>query len=88
VPRHSSQLAQKVWGRAPAVVAAQNALMRKLGLATTMHIKTSDFDCYLELFNNGLLEEQARQVDELFMDSSVVSGFASGPVDDLAILRN
>jgi hypothetical protein len=57
VPRRSSQLAQKVWGRAPAVVAAQNALMMKLGLATTMHIKTSDFDRYLELFNNGLLEE-------------------------------
>jgi hypothetical protein len=68
---HNSQLAQKARGRAPAVAATQNVLVRKLGLASTTHIETSYFDRYLELFNHGLSEDQAHQIDEMFMIGSM-----------------
>jgi hypothetical protein len=39
----------------------------------------------LELFNHGPSKDQAHQIDELFMEGSVASGFATGLVDDVAI---
>jgi hypothetical protein len=40
--------------------------MRKLGLATGAHVDTTDYDRYLQLFSNGLSEEQTRHIDDLF----------------------
>jgi hypothetical protein len=57
--------------RAPAATAAQNVLMRKLGLATSQHVETEDFASYISLFQDGLSEEQARIIDELFVDKGV-----------------
>jgi hypothetical protein len=45
--------------------------MRKLGLATSQHVETEDFASYISLFQDGLLEEQARIIDELFVDKGV-----------------
>jgi hypothetical protein len=41
--------------------------MCKLGLATHEHIKTTDFDWYLEVFKEGLSTEQVALIQELFM---------------------
>jgi hypothetical protein len=62
-PRRSDRLAEKARNRPPAVAAAQNVLMQKLGLASSAHIETADYDRYLELFDQGLSEEQARRIN-------------------------
>jgi hypothetical protein len=56
----------------PAVAAAQNIIMRKLGLASSEHIETEDFSAYVNLFHDGFYEDQARMIDELFMDKPPV----------------
>jgi hypothetical protein len=81
VPRRSSRPAKKARNWAPAVAAAQNVLMWKLGLASSAHIETADYDRYLELFDQGLSEEQARRIDEPFMAGSIAMEFATEPVD-------
>jgi hypothetical protein len=43
-------------------------LMQKLGLATHTHVEMADFNCYLDLFRNGLFEEYVRLIRELFTD--------------------
>jgi hypothetical protein len=70
-PRRSARVTKKNANRAPAAAAAQNVLMRKLGLATSQHVETEDFASYISLFQDGLLEEQARIIDELFVDKGV-----------------
>jgi hypothetical protein len=72
---------QRARNRPPAVAAAQNVLMQKLGLASSAHIETADYDRYLELFDQGLSEEQARRINELFMAGSIATEFATKPVD-------
>jgi hypothetical protein len=71
VPPRSSRLAKIARGRAPAVVAAENVLMRKLGIATSVHVETADYDRYQELFNNDFSEEQARHIGDLFSAFSI-----------------
>jgi hypothetical protein len=52
----------------PAVAAAQNVLMRKLGLVTGEHVESEDFDRYLNMFKGGLTEEQVNLIRELFKE--------------------
>jgi hypothetical protein len=50
-------------------------------LASSAHIETADYDRYLELFDQGLSEEQAQRIDELFMAGSIAMEFATELVD-------
>jgi hypothetical protein len=77
LPHHSTRLAKKAGRRMPAVAAAQNVIMWKLGLASNEHIETEDFSAYINLFRDGLSEDQARMIDELFMDKP------PSPLDDV-----
>jgi hypothetical protein len=56
----SARLAKKARNRAPAMIIAQNVLLRKLRLRTAEHVESSDFDHYLNLFKEGLTEDQVR----------------------------
>jgi hypothetical protein len=42
------------------MIIAQNVLLRKLRLRTAEHVESSDFDHYLNLFKEGLTEDQVR----------------------------
>jgi hypothetical protein len=66
-PRRSTRLAKKARQRPPAVVAAQNVLMKKLSLVTKSHIESDNFDRYIKLFNESIIEDQARKIEELLM---------------------
>jgi hypothetical protein len=67
--RWSVRVAKKVVSRPPAVVVAQNLLMRKLGLTSSSSIETQDFDHYIKVFVDGLTVEQSNliDVDVIFM---------------------
>jgi hypothetical protein len=56
------------------------ALMRKLGLAATKHVKSKDFSSYITLFHDRLTEVQAKIIDELFMDKT--SALAGGDLEE------
>jgi hypothetical protein len=62
----------------PVVVAAQNLLMQKLELMFDVHVESADYTCYLELFLNGLTEEQVELIRDLFKDRYTVNGGATG----------
>jgi hypothetical protein len=66
-PRHSSHPAKKARSRVPAVAATQNVFMRKLGVATSEHVESANFDSYLSLFNEGLSRRKGA-VNDLFME--------------------
>jgi hypothetical protein len=70
--RWSVRVAKKVVNRPPAVVVAQNLLMRKLGLTSSSSIETQDFDHYIKVFVDGLTVEQSNliDVDVIFMLSA------------------
>jgi hypothetical protein len=68
LPLHNSRLTKKARSRVPAVAAAQNVLMRKLGLVTGEHVESEDFDRYLNMFKGGLTEEQVNLIRELFKE--------------------
>jgi hypothetical protein len=55
-------------------VADQNLLMRKLGLVTDTHVETADFARYIDLFLNGLTEDQVELIRELFKDRCMSIG--------------
>jgi hypothetical protein len=42
--------------------------MCKLGLSTGKEASTEDFDRYIKMFIDGLSEEQAKMVGDLFMN--------------------
>jgi hypothetical protein len=67
-PRRSVRLAKKASHRVPTVAVAQNILMKRLGLVAEQHVESDDFNTYINLFRDGLSEEQARIIDDLFMD--------------------
>jgi hypothetical protein len=50
------------------IAAAQNALMKKLGLITGEHVESDEFNQYIKLFHDGLSEDQEKMIDELFMN--------------------
>jgi hypothetical protein len=56
LPRRSTWLTKKAFHRSPAVVAAQNLLMKKLGLSNEGQLEAIDFERYLSMFNDGLSE--------------------------------
>jgi hypothetical protein len=59
------------------VVATQNLLICKVSLLEAQNqIETTDFDQYMQLFVEGLIEAQAQMTGELFMNHV--------PVPDLA----
>jgi hypothetical protein len=49
-----------------AVAAAQNVLMKKLGISSEGQLQSSDFERYLQLFKEGLTKRQVRLILELF----------------------
>jgi hypothetical protein len=64
----------------------QNLLLRKLGLVTGTHFESDDFTRYIDLFLDGMSEEQVKLIHNLFMDrGAVVSGAVAG-VPNLCIL--
>jgi hypothetical protein len=65
-------LAKKASHRVPTVAVAQNILMKRLGLVAEQHVESDDFNTYINLFRDGLSEEQARIIDDLFMDKPPV----------------
>lgn len=65
-PRRSTRLAKKTMRRTPTVVAAQNVLLRKLGLAADAPSDSEDYMEYVRMFADGLTPDQARMIDELF----------------------
>jgi hypothetical protein len=71
-PRHSKWLTKKAVHRTPAVAAAHNLLICKLDLLPREEMRAEDFDKYTQLFFNGLSEEQAKIISELFMDYTPV----------------
>lgn len=62
------------------MVAAQNVLLNKLGITTDAPPVPADIEAYVQTFQNGLTEEQARLIDELLMD--YVPEAAEREVDD------
>jgi hypothetical protein len=70
IPRQSSRVAKKARRRTLAVAAAQNALMRNLGLTADSQSDTDTFDKYVKLFNEGLTKSQVQFIKELFMQQS------------------
>ena len=66
--RRSVRLAKKARQRTPAVVAAQNVLLKKLGFAAEEPPTADDVDRYVQTFRDGLTEEQVKTIDELFVD--------------------
>jgi hypothetical protein len=64
--QHSARLAKKSCNHTTAIVAAQNVLIRKLGLVLGSQMDTMTFEKYLKLFQEGLSEEQAQMIAELF----------------------
>ncbi|OEL17342.1 hypothetical protein BAE44_0021639 [Dichanthelium oligosanthes] len=70
-PRRSNRLAKKALHRTPTLVAAQNVLIRKLGLARDSQIETGDYDRYVQLYKDGLSEEQTNSIRELFSGAAL-----------------
>jgi hypothetical protein len=58
---------KKAAHRTPVIVAAQNLLMRKLGLLSTAEVVPDDLERYSKLFAKGLSEEQVLMIQDLFM---------------------
>jgi hypothetical protein len=67
-PRRSAHLVKKTGRRVPAVAAAQNVLMKRLGMVAGEHVESEEFSRYNNLFCDGLSEDQAPMIDELVMD--------------------
>lgn len=67
-PRHSTRLAKKARSRTPALVAAQNVLLKKLNITHDAPPEAADIETYIDIFQRGLSEEQARLIGELFVD--------------------
>lgn len=65
-PRRSIRLAKKSKNRTLALAAAQNVLMRKLGLTTEGPPENEDFCKYIQVFREGLTEQQVQLIQELF----------------------
>jgi hypothetical protein len=77
VPCRSARLAKKAVNRTPAATAAQNLLMRNLGLLQDLNeIESADFDRYIKLFAEGLFETQAQMISDMFMDHVPVPALA------------
>jgi hypothetical protein len=77
VPQQSARLAKKAHNQTSVVVATQNLLICKVSLLEAQNqIETTDFDQYMQLFAEGLIEAQAQMTGELFMNHV--------PVPDLA----
>jgi hypothetical protein len=70
----------------PTIMVDQNLLMQKLGLATGTHFESDDFARYIDLFLDGLSEEQLKLIHDLFKDHGAeVRGVVVG-VPNLSIL--
>jgi hypothetical protein len=68
-PWHSARLAKKARSRTPAVAAAQNVLMKKLGISKERQLETVDFERYITIFEKVLIDEQIKLIRDLFMES-------------------
>jgi hypothetical protein len=71
-------LAKKACGHTPAVAAAQNMLMKKLGITKAQQLEATDFERYLKLFKEGLSEEQTKVIQDLFKVHDLQPSVAEG----------
>jgi hypothetical protein len=69
-PRLASK--KKARSRIPAVAAAQNVLMKMLGISSEPHLEAADFECYINIFDEGLTEAQIKLIKELFLANEVM----------------
>jgi hypothetical protein len=67
VPHRSARLAKKALPHTPALVAAQNVLLKKLGLLVDQEITPDNLNWYIQMFKTGLSEEQAHLIIDLFV---------------------
>jgi hypothetical protein len=75
VPRCSARVAKIAHSRTPAVAAAQNVLMKKLGISSEPQLDAADFERYISIFENGLTDEQIMLIRELFQaDDAPLAG--------------
>jgi hypothetical protein len=51
------------------VAAAQNVLMKKLGISKEPQLETVDFERYITIFEKVLIDEQIKLIRDLFMES-------------------
>jgi D-arabinose 1-dehydrogenase-like Zn-dependent alcohol dehydrogenase len=58
---------KKACGCTLAVFTAQNVLMKKLGISGAMQLEASDFERYLKLLKEGLIEEWIVMIRDMFM---------------------
>jgi hypothetical protein len=77
--RRSDRLAKKSLHRNPVVVAAQNILMKKLGLTSGPEITMDDVENYIHVFKEDISAEQAELISELFMQQVLTTEL---PQDD------
>jgi hypothetical protein len=59
------RMTKKACNHTPTIVAAQNVLICKLGLASRPRMDTTVFEKYISLFQECLSEEQVKMVAEL-----------------------
>jgi hypothetical protein len=76
---------KKAHNKALAVATTHNMLMWKLGLASSSHIETDDYERYLQLFDQGLSEDQARCIDDLFLADTTVTEITSEVIDGTTV---
>jgi hypothetical protein len=57
------------------VAAAQNVLMKKLGISSEPQLDAADFERYISIFENGFTDEQIMLIRELFQaDDAPLAG--------------
>jgi hypothetical protein len=73
LPCCNSRLAKKVFHRTSVVTTAQNMLMKKLGLSNKDQLQSIDFEKYIQLFDEGLMERQSQLILELIKCKDVAA---------------
>jgi hypothetical protein len=66
-PLRSTRLVKKALHRTPTVATTQNMLIKKLDLFDQAELKIGDFESYILAFQEGLLEDRVRLINELFV---------------------
>jgi hypothetical protein len=61
-----SRLTKKTCQLTPTLVTTQTVLMKMLGLTSSSKVESGEFAHYLEVFRDGLTEEQVEMIRDLF----------------------
>jgi hypothetical protein len=46
--------------------------MKMLGISSEPHLEAADFECYINIFDEGLTEAQIKLIKELFLANEVM----------------